>query len=90
MRTVAFVVLLFFVSALACAQGPKPCEVLKSEIAKKLDAEERESIHAGDRGQGPRRGRQGCGRSCEGGTMKIVYSKPAPAAKTVAPAVKKH
>ena len=88
MRTVAFVVLLFFVSALACAQGPKPCEVLKSEIAKKLDAKNVKAYTLGI-WPGTKRGRQGCGQ-CEGGTMKIVYSKPAPAAKTVAPAVKKH
>ena len=37
MRIVASVVLLSFASALAFAQGPKPCEVLKAEIAKKLD-----------------------------------------------------
>jgi hypothetical protein len=89
MRTVAFVVLLFFVSALACAQGPKPCEVLKSEIAKKLDAKNVKAYTLGIVARDQDAEGKVVG-SCEGGTMKIVYSKPAPAAKTVAPAVKKH
>jgi ABC-type uncharacterized transport system auxiliary subunit len=38
MRIAASVAVLLFASTLACAEEPKPCEELKSEIAKKLDA----------------------------------------------------
>ena len=88
MRTVASVALLFFAAALACAQGPKSCEVLKSDIAKKLDAKNVKAytleIVAKDKdAEGKVVG------SCEGGAKKIVYSKSATPAKTTAPAVKK-
>ena len=88
MRIVAAVVLLSFASALACAEGPKPCEELKAEIAKKLDANNAKGytleIVAKDKdAEGKVVG------SCEGGTKKIVYSKPSAPAKAPAAAPKK-
>jgi hypothetical protein len=88
MKVVAGVAILFFSPALAYAQGPKPCEVLKAEIAKKLDAHGSKGytleIVAKDKdAEGKVVG------SCEGGTKKIVYSKPAAAPKAPATAAKK-
>ena len=88
MRTVASVALLFFAAALACAQGPKPCEVLKSEIAKKLDAKNVKAYTLGIVARDQDAEGKVVG-SCEGGTKKIMYVKVAPAPKTpVAPAKK--
>ena len=88
MRIAASVAILLFASALACAQGPKPCEVLKSEIAKKLDANNAKrytlEIVAKDKdAEGKLVG------SCEGGTKKIMYLKTSAPPKTPAPAAKK-
>jgi hypothetical protein len=88
MKIAASIVVLFFASALACAQGPKPCEVLKAEIAKKLDANGAKAytleIVAKDKdAEGKVVG------SCEGGTKKIIYLKTATPPKTPAPAAKK-
>ncbi len=85
----ASVAVLFFAAALSCAQGPKPCEVLKAEIAKKLDANNVKAytleIVAKDKdAEGKVVG------SCEGGTKKIMYLKAAPAPKALAPAAHKH
>lgn len=88
MKIAASIVVLFFASALACAQGPKPCEVLKSEIAKKLDANSAKAytleIVAKDKdAQGKVVG------SCESGTKKILYVKTLTPPKIPAPAAKK-
>jgi hypothetical protein len=85
MRIVASVTLLLFASALAYAEGPKPCEELKAEIAKKVEANGAKvytlEIVAKDKdAEGKVVG------TCEGGAKKIVYSKPAAAAKTPAAA----
>jgi hypothetical protein len=88
MKIVASVAVLLFASALAYAEGPKPCEELKSEIAKKLEANGAKAytleIVAKDKdAEGKVVG------SCEAGTKKIVYSKTAAPAKTVAPVATK-
>jgi hypothetical protein len=88
MRIAAPVAILLFASALAWAEGPKPCEVLKSEIATKLDAHNAKGytleVVAKDKdAEGKVVG------SCEGGTKKIVYHKAADAPKAPAPATKK-
>jgi hypothetical protein len=89
MKAVASAVVLAFASVLACAEGPKPCEELKSEIAKKLDANGAKAytleIVAKDKdAEGKVVG------SCEAGTKKIVYSKTATSPKaTAAPAASK-
>ena len=87
MKTLASVVILAFTSLPAYAEMAKPCEVLKSEIAKKLDAKGVKAytleIVAKDKtAEGTVVG------SCEGGTKKIVYSKSA--SQKPAPASGKH
>ncbi len=88
MKIVASAAILLFASALAYAEGPKPCEELKSEIAKKLDANGAKAytleIVAKDKdAEGKVVG------SCGGGTMKIVYRKASAAPKTPAPTANK-
>jgi hypothetical protein len=86
MRIVASVVLFACASVLAAAQASKPCDVLKSEIAKKVEANGAkaytlEIVPKDQDAQGKVVG------SCEGGTKKIVYLKtaaPAPAPAPVA------
>jgi len=78
MRIAAAVVLVSFASTFAYAQGPKPCEALKAEIAKKLEANgvrtyTLEIVAKDKAAEGKVVG------SCEGGTKKIMYIKtPAP------------
>ncbi len=74
MKIVASAALLFFASAVAYAEGPKTCEDLKTEIAKKLETNGVKAytldIVAKDKdAEGKIVG------SCEAGTKKIVYSK---------------
>jgi len=71
------------VPACSYAQGPKPCEELKSEIATKLDAKGVKSysldiVPKDQDAEGKVVG------SCEGGTKKIMYRKTATAAATPA------
>ena len=88
MKIVASIAVLLFASTLAHAEGPKPCEELKSEIAKKLDANGAKAytldIVAKDKdADGKVVG------SCGGGTMKIVYLKTAAPEKASAPTASK-
>jgi hypothetical protein len=88
MRIVASVAVLLFASTFVYAEGPKPCEELKSEIAKKLDANGAKNytldIVAKDKdAEGKVVG------TCGGGTMKIVYVKNAAAPKASEPATTK-
>lgn len=87
MKVVAAIAILFVVPMLAYADGPKPCEVLKSEIAAKLDAHGSKGytleIVAKDKeAEGKVVG------TCDAGSKKIVYTKAAPPAKAAAPAPK--
>ena len=89
MKVVASVVLLTFASLPAYAQGPKPCEVLKSEIEKKLEANHATNysleVVAKDKdAEGKAVG------SCENGTKKIMYLKNTAAAKAPVSAPAKH
>lgn len=88
MKIVATVAVLLCASALAYADGPKSCDVLKAEIAKKLDANGVKNytleIVAKDQ--------EAAGKvvgSCDTGTKKIVYSKAATSPASPAPAAKK-
>jgi len=88
MRIAVPVATLLFASALAWADGPKPCEVLKSEIQKKLDANNAKGytleIVAKDKdADGKVVG------SCEGGTKKIMYRKASAPPNAPAAASKK-
>lgn len=81
MRACLAIAAVLFVPALSYAQGPKSCEELKSEIAKKLDDKgvkgySLEIVAKDQDAEGKVVG------TCDGGTKKIVYSKtatPAPA-----------
>jgi len=95
MKMLAATGVLLFVSASAHAQAPaqtqtpapaqtaKPCEELKDEISKKLDAKGVKGytleIVAKDKdAEGKVVG------TCDGGTKKIIYTKTLPAAETPA------
>ena len=72
-----------FVPACSYAQGAKPCEELKSEIATKLDAKgvksySLEIVPKDQEVDGKVVG------SCEGGTKKIVYRRTATAPQSPA------
>jgi len=76
-------------SAAAFAQAGKPCEELKSEIAKKLEANGVKSyllevMPKEKDAQGKVVG------SCEGGTRKIVYSKTPSQPQTTTADASKH
>ena len=88
MKVLAAIGVLLFVSAPAHAQAAKPCEELKDEITKKLDAKGVKGytldIVAKDKdAEGKTVG------TCDGGTKKIIYNRtPAPAATPAKPAPK--
>jgi len=90
MSRVVAIAVLFFVSVSLHAQGPKACEELKAEIAKKVEANNVKSYtleivptEKATETEGKVVG------SCEGGTKKIVYSKTAPAPQKPAAAPSK-
>jgi hypothetical protein len=83
MKLLAAIGVLLFVSASAHAQAAKPCEELKDEISKKLDAKGVKGytleIVAKDKdAEGKIVG------TCDGGTKKIIYAKTPAAAETPA------
>jgi hypothetical protein len=83
MKLLAATSILLFVSVPAHAQAAKPCEELKDEITKKLDAKGVKGytleIVAKDKdSEGKVVG------TCEGGTKKILYSRTSAAAETPA------
>jgi hypothetical protein len=92
MRPLVIVAALLFASASAFAQAAKPCEELKAEIAKKLDAKGVKvyslEIVAKDADTDKQADAKVVG-TCEGGTKKIVYSRTAaPAQPPATPAAK--
>jgi Protein of unknown function (DUF1161) len=87
MRTLATIGALLLVAASAHAQGTKPCEELKTEIAAKLDAKgvtqyTLEIVAKDKDADGKVVG------TCEGGAKKIMYSKTAAAPESAAPKAK--
>ena len=83
MKLLAAIAVLLFVSVSAHAQAAKPCEELKDEITKKLDAKGVKGytleIVAKDKdAEGKVVG------ICEGGTKKILYNRSSAAAETPA------
>ncbi len=83
MKLLAAIALLLFVSVPAHAQAAKPCEELKDEIAKKLDAKGVKrytlEIVAKDKdAEGKIVG------TCDGGTKKILYNRSSARAESPA------
>ena len=83
MKMLAAIAVLLFVSAPTHAQGAKPCEELKDEITKKLDAKGVKGytleIVAKDKdAEGKVVG------TCDGGTKKIFYNRTSAPAETPA------
>jgi hypothetical protein len=88
MKSLLTIAVLLFTSAFAYTQGPKPCDELKAEIAKKLEANGVKSysleIVAKDKeAEGKVVG------TCDGGTKKIVYSKTSTPPPALAPKASK-
>ena len=83
MKACLAIAAVLLVPACSFAQGPKPCEELKSEIAAKLDAKGVKSytLEAVPKDQDAADGK--VVGTCEGGTKKIIYRK---AAASAAPA----
>ena len=83
MRQLGAFAVLLLASACAYAQGPKPCEELKAEIAKKLDANNVKlySLEIVDKDKEVEGKVVG---SCEAGTKKIVYRKTSTAPQSPA------
>lgn len=88
MRPLATVAFLLLASVSAYAQGPKPCEELKAEIGKKLEANHATSYSLEIAAKNKEVEGTVVG-SCEGGTKKIVYRKTPAPPKAPAPAAKK-
>ena len=91
MLAVVPVLLFVAVSAHAQAQGPKPCEELKAEIAQKLEAKNVKSysLEIVPKDQEVTDGK--VVGTCGGGTKKIIYrrtSTPPPPPSSAAPAPK--
>jgi hypothetical protein len=92
MKPVVTLAAVLVVSVSAFAQAPKPCEELKTEIAKKLDAKNVKSYTLEIMAKDDKEGDAKVVGTCDGGTKKIVYSRaaapaqPAAAAAAVAPA----
>jgi len=76
MRPLVTIAVLLFASVSVCAQGPKPCEELKAEIAKKVEANNVKfyslEIVPSEKAKEVEGKVVG---SCERGTKKIVYRK---------------
>lgn len=75
---------LFVVSMSAFAQAAKPCEDLKAEITKKLEAKGVKSYTLEIMGKDDKEGDGKVVGTCEGGTKKIVYTRATAPAKPAA------
>ncbi len=86
MKWAAAVGLLLFGAMLGQAQAAKPCEELKDEIAKKLDAKGVVSytLDIVDKDKEVTEGK--VVGTCGGGTKKIIYNRGTKPAETPAPA----
>lgn len=84
MKALLTIAAILLVPACSYAQGPKPCEELKTEIAAKLDAKNVKgySLEIVDKDKDVADGK--AVGTCEGGSKKIIYRKGAAAAETPA------
>jgi len=83
MKLLAIAAVAVFVPVSAYAQGPKSCDELKSEIAKKIEANgvKTYTLEIVDKDKDAEGKVVG---TCGGGTKKIVYRKTAPPAQAPA------
>ncbi|HME33661.1 MAG TPA: DUF1161 domain-containing protein [Candidatus Sulfotelmatobacter sp.] len=81
MRPLLTMAALFVVSASAFAQAAKPCEELKAEIVKKLEAKSVQSYSLDIKAKDDKEGDGKVVGTCEGGTKKIVYTRTTTPAK---------
>lgn len=86
MRPLVTMAVLLFVSAPAFAQAAKPCEELKAEIAKKLEAKGVKSYSLDIMAKDDKEGEGKVVGTCEGGTKKIVYLRTSTPPETPAAA----
>jgi hypothetical protein len=86
MKPFVTVAVLLLVSASAFAQAAKPCEDLKAEIAKKLEAKGVKSYTLDIVAKDDKEGDGKVVGTCDGGTKKIVYSRTSTPAPATAPA----
>ncbi len=85
MRSLVTVTVLLFAMFAGYAQAAKPCEELKAEIVKKLEAHNVKNYSLEIVPAEKVKDAQKVVGSCEGGTKKLVYSRIAtPAAKPAA------
>jgi hypothetical protein len=89
MRPIVISSILLFASVSAFAQAAKPCEELKAEIAKKLDAKGVKSYSLDIMAKDDKEGDGKVVGTCEGGTKKIVYLRASTPPQTPAPAATK-
>jgi hypothetical protein len=90
MRPLTTIAVLLFMSACAYAQAAKPCEELKAEIAKKLEANNVKSYSLDIVAKDDNTTEGKVVGTCEGGTKKILYRRtstppPPPAPKESKP-----
>ena len=85
MRPLVTMAVLLVASASAFAQAAKPCEELKAEIAKKLDAKGVKSYSLDIMAKDDKEGDGKVVGTCEGGTKKIVYLRTSTPPQTPAP-----
>lgn len=81
MKLFLAVAVLFVVSASVFAQAAKPCEDLKAEITKKLEAKGVKSYTLEITAKDDKEGDGKVVGTCEGGTKKIVYTRTTAPAK---------
>jgi hypothetical protein len=84
MRPLVTVAALLVVSASAFAQAAKPCDDLKAEITKKLEAKGVKSYTLEIMAKDDKEGDGKVVGTCEGGTKKIVYTRTTATAKPAA------
>jgi hypothetical protein len=85
MKPLVTIAVLSFASVSVCAQGPKPCEELKAEIAQKIEARNVKSYSLEILPSEKAKEVEGkVVGSCEGGTKKIVYRKTSASPQTLA------
>jgi hypothetical protein len=84
MKTFAAIAILLSVPVVSYAQGPKSCDDLKAEIAKKIEANGVKTYSLDIVAKDAQADGKVVG-TCEGGTKKIVYSKTAAAPDASAP-----